>query len=443
MIERRRFTHLAGDSIQRGISLISIPILAHLLGPIEYGHFAVAGSAISLVIILCISGLPTALVRDIASGEITAERAAATSLVFVFGPLLVVGLLFVICSRWLGLGTGMVAACLFASMGGMFFQISQACLLVRHRHVLHRIAACGTAIVTALVAIGATQMGMGSTGAVLAMAIGFFCATGFGLGLTGRMVRPDWHWLKGALRYGLPITLYAIGGWVVELSGRVSAVTFVAPGDLGRNDLGCYGLAAQYAACLSAVATALNTADMPSFMAGARWHTRWHLAIVAITGMTGACAAPWIFEQLSGGAYRNGMAYVPLLLMAAFTGSCWWFRLANPLFRSGRTTSLAIAAGAGVVATFAVLPLGLMVGPIACALAQLSGCLVMTVVAYRQLPVIDRPDRQERWLAILTILAIPVVSWFFSWFPVVGVMLAAIAPAVVGWIVWHGKEGTE
>ena len=317
-------------SMQTVVSTVVSPILAHVLGPGEFGALASVIALYQLLIIVAVFGLDQALQVERAADEdaLSARGLLASGIVLAC---LVAVLAALTAPLWIGpLGFPDPAlvrvALLWTAPGGAVLMI----LAILQSEDRLR----GFALISVLASVGGQLLGLagmlvfGANAVVYAAGgvISQLVALGIGLVLTRPRLRgaANWPVLRRAFRLGLPLMLTGLSIFVINVSDRL-----VTQRLLGTVEVGRFQVAYTLGYVMVLVLSFTNRAWIPRLAKITDNHDRWlvirdsrdgifRLLMPAVLGLT--LAAPVALRIVAPSSFRPAglLIVVFLVALAAF-----------------------------------------------------------------------------------------------------------------------------
>jgi O-antigen/teichoic acid export membrane protein len=347
----------------RGLQIFLIPVYSRTLGSGEYGvveTVAIAGALVNLTIALEIS---QGMARYIADSPDESARRALASTAVAFAALayaafaLAVAAFSVGLSDWLLAGqappqTLTLAAAAIAING--VFVIVQDLLRWQLRPGSYVMASLAYALGSGGVGIWLVAVqGIGVAGVFWGQLAGAMLGLVVSLARAGGLLARvfDLQRLRTMLRYSLPLVLSG-----AAVFGNLFIDRIVVRELLGLEALGVYGVTARFASVVSISAVGLQAALSP--LVFRHWREpgtaatlgricRWYLVVMVwLVGGIALLSAP-IMGTLTGPAFHEGSAVLPLLTLGAMFSTLYVF--APGLFLGERTGRVALLNVAGAL----------------------------------------------------------------------------------------------
>ncbi|MCF7553811.1 lipopolysaccharide biosynthesis protein [Pseudonocardia sp. WMMC193] len=414
-----------------GSTLIS-PVLAHLLGPTDFGELASAIALHQILLILAVVGIDQALVQQRAEdgddlrarGLITVGLAVATvvtAVVWTTGPL------WSAAAGFSGFSSLLVATVLWTVPAGGV-QLALGLLVAQDRFRAF-------AVVSGLAAIGGQVFGLGlvawlgpradvyAWGGVISQ----FAALAVGLAL----VRPRLHGLLdrrtawAAARFGLPLAVSMVFMFVLNAGDRV-----VIQRMLGAAEVGRYQIAYTVGFVVTLLVGFTSQAWMPRIAGirdrAARLRTvAWSrdesylLVLPVVLGIT--VAAPTVLRIVAPAEFApSTLVELVFLVAVCALPSVAAAASGKVLFTERRTRPLlvvaAVAATANMLLTVVLLP---VLGITGAALATLAAFLLQAGLQHRAVPRAPRLARTPVWV-LATVFGVCLIGWASTHLPQTG-----------------------
>lgn len=420
-----------GLSLQRGLSVLVLPIATRVLAPDEVGVAAVALAVAGLLTIVLGLGFGSAVVRlflDEADDGGPAHwamlvwiqvalAAAIAALVWASGPLW--------SDAFSGVGwAGALQAAIVLSLA----QAVQATLLGVLR-AARRIAAFSSVVVVQVVlgalAAWALMVRYDAAGLVGGLALGALAAAVVAAALTSR--RPAWSWprVRAGLLFSVPLVAHLLATWVMNLSDRLLIERFI---DLDA--LASYSVAYAIGNLPILLTDGVQSAWVPRFYGldpevkrslPARLTLPVTLVVVAAAAAV-MVVAPVGARILAPADFDVPLVVTALVVAATFVRAAYLiaFGVLSDV-RDSRSVARASMAGAtlNIGANLVVIPLWGLNGAAA---TTLAGFALMSVLAVR---------RAERHTGAAVGLANLALVWLAG--SAVMLALAALPTTVLGW----------
>jgi O-antigen/teichoic acid export membrane protein len=344
---KHSLVYLVGDLLVRAGSFLLIPIYTRTLTRTDYGMVALTSVIATVVSYFAGLSLGAAVLklnpehRARANGPAAADSIAKFVVIwgiFMAGLLLLVGP--PIAARLfregsiesygrIGIGIGCFSGVTNALLA--IFQSNQKPL--RYRLV----TLCGFVANLATGIVAVVYLKMGGKGAALGQLAGAGSSCVFALLTSGIALRTtiDSGILYRALKIGLPLTLYSIGGFSTDQLSRVFVERYVSIASLG-----VYNIAYLYCTVVGFVFGAINTAWAPKFFeigSGAKgvelsgyYGTGLIIAAIGMAGIMGILAGD-VLGFAVGREYQDAHKLVPILIVNAVLSTPVWTVVMNPL----------------------------------------------------------------------------------------------------------------
>lgn len=405
------------------------PVLAHLLGPEDFGMLAAAISLHQVLMAGAIFGVDQALILIRAeSGRDQAARMLVTA-----GTLLALALTVVAGSTvalWSGLlgfeqDSKLALITVLWTVPTTFLQLGLALLMAKDK-------LRAFAIVSILLTVGSQVIGL-----ILILAGPRVAGVYAGGGLVGRLVamaaclflvrprwfrRGDWSVVRGALLLGLPIALGALSSFVLNSADRLVIQRLMGPEEVGRYQVAyTIGFEAITVFCFTGQAWAARFAAVRDdvrrwrLLGQARDHV-YELLAPALLGVN--LIAPLALRIFAPPSFRPaGLLVVVLVVSLSGVPTIATLGSTRALITQHRTKPIAVAAGTAALANlglcFALVPFSGLVGAAAATAVSFSIEAVLLRVAFR--PFWAWPRVPAR--VVVTTLATSAVATAFAFAP--------------------------
>ncbi|MGA3146694.1 MAG: oligosaccharide flippase family protein [Acidimicrobiales bacterium] len=438
-------------SLQITVLTVISPLLAHLLGPGQFGRVSAAIALHQVLMVVAVFGIDQAVVLAHSEGSHENDNSEARGLLAVSMCIaaLVTTLVYVTGGLWAGeLGFGgfngvVIPTVLWTAPAGaclaMLGFLRAEDRLGAFTAVSFVTAVCGQILGIGLILLGHRTALDYAWGGVIAqcagLAIGIAVCRPRLAGLVS--FEPLWR----AVRLGFPVVLGGLAIFVVNAGDR-----FVLQIDLGPAATGRYQVAFTIGAAASLLLTFVNQSWAPSIFAIREEEERWKvvarvrdeslaviapvlLGLIVVVPVLLPIVAPADFHtsSLRLVTYFIALATVPIVISASCT---------RILLSCRKPRAIAIAAGAASVVTIAVnVALVPVWGPLGSAIANLIAfscqALVLTV-AVRPITQLPAPPRRVVW----TLAAIAAIGLGALYLPDSDLMVGARCAALLACGVW-------
>jgi O-antigen/teichoic acid export membrane protein len=338
MLSGMRTFWLFGVSVllTKGLSLISIPVVARFLSPSDYGRLELVSSFVEIAGIVLSFGLADSLFR-FASCEADDERrriaAGLTGSALLYAVLAGValqgGVWFI--APHLGLqsiATPLAFGLATATFSGLI-ELPIAWMRFTNRPGRFVVFAASRSIAQVAFAIVVLSLGYGVNGMLAANAVIDLCVAGALVGLQAREtgVRLDRATFARAASYGLPLVGGALSMFVLGSCDRWFLAATVEP-----SDLGFYGLAAKLSLLVPLAmqpfglwwyARRITVLDGPDGLEVSARMVSLGVVLLGVGVAIARGAAPIFIDAMMPTAYRGAVPYLPwLALVAAMNEMC-------------------------------------------------------------------------------------------------------------------------
>lgn len=388
-----------GDAASRVVSLLLLPVYAHVFLPEEYGRLAVATLVGTLVGIVLEAGQRTAFFRLYYANDDRRYRARLTGTVLLYllasAALVVPALLLLLpLLASVAFSDQALVPLLRLSLGATFFEIGSVVpfAIFRARQEAGRYARVTLTRFLATAALNLFAVLVLKTGAAGILWANLFTSAFFFvycLRLTMAELEwgMDWSLLRRLLTFGLPFIPANLAGWVLTLSDRYFLERFS-----GLGVVGVYAVGYSIAGVLNMMMGWFNTAWAPYCMSltgqaeAPRLYSRfltYAFAAFCCLGLGLSLLAAPVLRLLAAEAYAPAASIVPWIVL-----SCLFYELYYVLSLgfdlTGRTRFPAIAIG---LAALLNTGLNLLLIP----RLGMTGAAVATAVSYALLPLLVYP----------------------------------------------------
>jgi O-antigen/teichoic acid export membrane protein len=349
--------YVTGDVLIKAASFFLLPVMTRFLSPEDYGILASVtafAAVMSLFLQLNLNGALMRFYPD-ASDEKARQDLVGTlvlfslawSLVIVVGLNLVGGGLLDNIYKGVRFQPYLRLATWIAFVNGL--TILPLCLLqMQQRPLMHRVLSlAGFLLNTAFVLVFVVGMRLGAFGGVLGQLTGAAAASIPFLFLLRRHMRAGVSIpiLTACLAFCLPLAVYSLGGWVMDMSNRIFIERFV-----NLSELGLFNVGNQFSMILGFVLGATGLAFTPIFYEtvkideGPQLLARFGVIYVAVTlglGLAIAILSREALEILTQPRYHGAYRVVPLLT-ATQAMTSFWHLAVNPLMLKKKTVYLTV-----------------------------------------------------------------------------------------------------
>ena len=422
-------------SLQTVISTVVSPVLAHVVGPAEFGRIAAAIALLQMLVVLNVLGLDQAVILQRAEDGDN-RRARGLVLLSVVLAAVVSVVLTLTAPLWgPALGFGPLSPLLLATLVWTFAGGSTAVVLglltaedrLRTLTVVSGIAGVGGPLVGVVLV---WVLGPSATSYVYGMTACQLIALAIGLAA----VRPraggvrEWSTAARGFAIGMPIAVSGMAGFVLNAGDRIVIQRLLGPEQVGRYQV---AYTVGYVVVLLLMFT--SQAWSPRF-AAVRDRTErlamtersrndlYRLLMPMVLGIT--LAAPIILRVVAPASFdREPLLLVVFLIAIAAFPVAASGASGRELFTLRRGRSLAIA---GVVAAVLNIGLNLVLVP----MVGIAGAAVATAVALTlqaQLQLRAVPDRRSSWPRT------PSTIWVGIVVTCVLALLTTLVPQSLGW----------
>ena len=357
--------YTAGDTLNRAIAFLLIPLYTAYLTPADYGILAITSTIASVLSILYLQSLESALARfhyDFSDDKSRREY-YGTIWILMVGFALPVSLLL----EWSGTS---LASLVFEDVPYIpyirlvvwtTFVTNCSFLLIRAvLRVQERPAAFVTLNIlsflvnTGLIIYFVVAKEQGALGNLRGRFWGSFMLAlpVIIIYLKGATLRWSWPQARASLRFALPLVPHLLSLWILNLSDRVVLQEFVA-----LDDVGIYNLGYQFAAILQLVAFSAMNAWSPFFYKTAdepgastilsRFSTYYWLVVVMLGTGLAVLARDVLVLMASRPAYHLAYRVVPWVALG-FLMRAFYFVFVTTLYHTKQTKTLplvTVAAG--------------------------------------------------------------------------------------------------
>jgi O-antigen/teichoic acid export membrane protein len=453
----RGLLYVAVTALPLVTAVVISPVLAHLLGPEQFGLLASAIALHQVLMAVAVFGVDQALilVRAETGGDRAPRMLITAGTMLALALTAGVGSTIGLWSDLLGFGSAqsLAMATVWWTVPTTFLQLALALLLARDR-------LRGYAVVSVLLSVGSQVAGLafllllgdrtgavfswGATaGRVLAMVACLF------LVVPAWFARGDWATIRSSFALGLPIALGALSMFVMNSGDRLVIQSMLGPAETGRYQIAyTIGFEAITVFAYTAKAWAARFAEIRDD--ARRWRllgqSRDHLyELLAPTLLAVNLGAPLALRILAPESFRpEGLLVVVLLVSLSGVPTIAGLSSTRALIIQRRTRPIAVAAGVGAGAN---LGLNLVLVPV----MGLEGAAAATAVAFTIEAVILRaafrpyrawPRTSLRIVALLAgTTAVSTVFAFVDQSPAWIAIRTVLAALCGGWLVMTYLRG--
>ncbi len=426
---RSAVVYALGSAVPRAIGLLTLPIYTHVLGPQEYGTFALLVAISTAVAIVFGLGLDVAIFRlyfQLATDPVGQRRFVGTVwtvlMVVPISAAFVIGLVswpFVSGARFtpLELLLALVGAAMAVASSTAPLAVLRAEQRLRAFVLLTTVSTVASVGLALLFVVGFRWGVAGWLGAAI-------IASALTLAVSIRVVpfeppRPfDRPLLRNALGFGAPLVPHAFAHWALQVADRV-----VIAGIVTQAALGVYSLASNLALPVLMLVQAVNYAFMPTY-ARARIGEESQrqladmvvLQAVLVALICSACAllAPPFIELATPASYHAATELVPWIVLGYGFLGLYFIPMNGISLGGGRTRFAAVtsisAAALNIGSLYAFVPAGgIHAAAIAAAVAY--AVLLIAVFLYAR-----RPENPVvyRWRALGAALAVVTADYVMA-----------------------------
>jgi O-antigen/teichoic acid export membrane protein len=412
------------------------PVLAHLLGPEDFGMLAAAISLHQVLMAGAIFGVDQALIliRAESGGDRSARMLVTAGTLLALALTVVAGSTMALWSGLLGFDqdSSLALITVLWTVPTTFLQLGLALLMAKDK-------LRAFAVVSILLTVGSQVIGL-----ILILVGPRIAGVYAGGGLVGRvlaaaacmiLVRPrwfargDWTVVRGALVLGLPIALGALSAFVLNSGDRLVIQRLMGPEEVGRYQVAyTIGFEAITVFCFTGEAWAARFAAVRDearrwrLLGQARDHV-YELLAPALLGVN--LAAPLLLRIFAPESFRPaGLLVVVLVVSLSGMPTIATLGSTRALITQRRTKPIAVAAGVAAVANlglnFALIPFFGLVGSGAATVVSIGIQALILRGAFRPFRAWPRTPTH----VVVTTLATTAVATAF-----------AFAPQSPGWIV--------
>ncbi|MGZ6868253.1 MAG: lipopolysaccharide biosynthesis protein [Blastococcus sp.] len=405
------------------------PVLAHLLGPEDFGMLAAAISLHQVLMAVAIFGIDQALIliRAESGGDRAARMLVTGGTLLALALTVVAGATIELWSRLLGFGeeSSLALITVLWTVPTTFLQLGLALLMAKDK-------LRAFAVVSILLSVGSQVIGL------LLLLVGPRIAGVYaGGGLVGRLlaaaaclvlVRPrwfargDWSVLRGAFVLGLPIALGALSAFVLNSGDRLVIQRLMGPEEVGRYQVAyTIGFEAITVFAFTGEAWAARFAGIRDD--DRRWRllgrSRDHVYELLAPAMLGVnLAAPLLLRIFAPESFRPaGLLIVVLVVSFAAVPTIAMLSSSRALITQRRTKPIAVAAAAAALVNlglcFALVPPFGLLGAGAATAAAMGLQAAILRLAFR--PLAAWPRTPVR--IVVTLLATNAVATAFAFAP--------------------------
>ena len=421
--------YLAGQLIQKATSFLLVPVWTFYLLPSDYGIVGTMGAYSTLLHIVLMLGIYSAVVRYLFDKHPPEEQKAYVFSNFIFLCLVSGCVLFVLClfgePWWVAASSGsipfrpIVTVTLASVWAGLISRFLLFIYQTQQRPVAY-VTMEGIGFVLS-VCFGLTFVAhykMGAYGQILGAFIAQIVVTAISTVIMFRdwfsrhlRLAPVWD----ALKFGLPVVPHLLSGWALTFVDRIMLEHYV---DL--RDVGFYNLGYNLGIGMLVLVTSINQAYQPYYydaMASPAESeskilkvTSVFLAAVGLITLAGCLFAGELISLLTPAKYQQAAVFVPPILFSYLLVGLYYF-VGSPVMYLKKTKLLPLITGTAavlnIVLNYLLIP---RYGAIAAAWTTLIAYGVMLVFYYvvsQKLSPLNYP--LTRYIIILGILLAVVI----------------------------------
>lgn len=359
--------YLAGQLLQKATSFLLVPIWTLYLMPADYGIVGTMAAYSTLLHIVLMLGIYSAVVRYLYEEHDQAERKTYIFSNFIFlclfSGLVLVGLYFLKNLWWSKISSGgipfdpFVTLTLVSVWAGFISRFVLFVYQAQQRALAYIILeAAGFILSVGFGLFFVVHYKMGAYGQILGGFIGQAVVTAIALVIVFQdwfsphlALKPVWD----ALKFGLPLVPHLLSGWALTFVDRIMLEHFVPLSDVGYYNLG-YNLGMG----MLVLVTSINQAYQPHYYDLMRSGREPEKRIIRITSLSiaglgvitlfGSLFAGELITVLTPPKYQNAAIFVPpILLSYLFVG--FYFFVGSPLFYFKKTGLLPLITGSAAV----------------------------------------------------------------------------------------------
>ena len=360
--------YLVGQTLQRAISFLLLPVWTIYLAPSDYGIMGTLAAYSGVLYVLLMFGINGAVTRhyfDFKNDHEAQRRYVSSNFVFlavVSGTILTILILF---GRplWVHFSSGSipfqpyVILTLLTCYGGLLYRLPYS--LFQAQQKAHKCIAFDLGSFILYSAISLTLVigwKMGVYGAVLG---GCIAQTLITLIITGMLLKEwfvpklEWRHVSSSLAFGLPIVPHLLSGWALNFVGRVMLERMAPLDEVGRYTLGC-----NLGMVLLLIITSINEAFQPYYFnlrtSSPDWQQKimrivlFYVAGIGLVALVGSLFAGELVHLLTPPRYHASARYVPPVLLGYLMVGFYYF-VASPVFFLKKTFLLPFITGAAAV----------------------------------------------------------------------------------------------
>jgi O-antigen/teichoic acid export membrane protein len=427
---------MIGVAVQGVATILVLPFVTRLLGPIEYGPVALGLSIIQIGAVLAVAGLPFAITRayyDPGDGPLRARA--------MMGLVMSIGLAVMAVALLLLPLIGAVLSLSVAAVGAVSLVVAgQSLLRAQGRPLVFISIALGSTVGAHAVGLGTALLVQRTSSAYLG---GYLAGATLAAAAAMLITPPVFPWrVSGAMAEGVRIALPVVPHTAAILVLN-NADPLILGQLLGATEAGRYQVAMMLGMAPIAVLSGINNAWMPAVMSASdeeRWSflartVRPILAVAAVSSLGLALLAPLAVRILAPPSFgHDTLTELAQVVALCVVPQVIYLAAVAVLFNQKRTMPLAIstpvaAAAFVLLATVLVGNLGIL----GMSLAKLGGFVVLagvTLVATRRVARV--PWQWARWMPIAGVTGLGVLALQFVPATGVAMWLQAGAAAALG-----------
>jgi O-antigen/teichoic acid export membrane protein len=365
--QKKRGSRVLGDSIiyvsgtvvQRGLSLLLLPVVTRVLGVEEYGLASTASALAALLAIVYGLGMNFAIVRSYYDDSPESPSAGWAAL--LRAQALLAGMLAVATyltgPYWssifedFGWAPALQVAVVYGYVNALQLT-AQGVLRAARRPVAFVIATLIQLCVGSGLGI-ALAASHGAAGYLTGLTIGSGLATAFSLGLTYRPAKWRREVVFGGLALGFPFMFHTLAGWGMNLSDRLLIAFYLGLADVGR-----YNVAYVLATAITLILSSVQAAWGPYYIGQLTDEAKRRIPpaiVLPVTAVAGAAtallviAAPLLLALLAPPEFGGVDLVIPLVAAATLARAPYFVAVIVLLdARTSRTLAGASLAGVAV-----------------------------------------------------------------------------------------------
>ena len=360
--------YLVGQTLQRAISFLLLPVWTIYLTPSDYGVMGTLAAYSGVLYVLLMFGINGAVTRhyfDFKNDYEAQRRYVSSNFLFLAGVSGIILTLLILFGRslWAHMTSNqipfhpLVVLMLITVYGGLLYRLPyslyQAQQKVKKCVILDLAGFVLSAGISLLLVVGWKKgvYGMMLGGCIAQILIALI--------VTGLLLREwfipklEWRHISSTLAFGLPIVPHLLSGWALNFVGRVMLERMAPLDEVGRYTLGC-----NLGMVLLMIITSINDAYQPYYYnlrtSSPDWQHKimrivlFYVAGIGFITLVGSLFAGELVHLLTPPRYHASAHYVPPVLLGYLMVGLYYF-VASPVFFHKKTFLLPFITGAAAI----------------------------------------------------------------------------------------------